>query len=380
MTDLKAAAALALLLLGLGGCQAGGPTTPVRSVANTSEELNAAQIERLFSLALDCVHQEYPNVLLHVLNADVDVQPPRALHPAFYGCFDWHRAVHGHWLLARLAHRYPEHDSAPAAREALFISLNRDNLEGELAYFEAPGRTSFERPYGLAWLLQLDAELLDWGASGDPLAERLSSHLQPLVALAAERLLNWLPKLTFPIRSGTHSQSAFAMALLYDWAGLTGREAAQARVREEAQRLYLRDRNCPLHYEPSGHDFLSPCLATADLLRRVLPPSEFSRWLTAFLPQLDGRSSEWLPTATVSDPTDGHLVHLDGLNLSRAWMLRGIASALPDDDPRQKTLTATADAHQKVGMMSIIDPDYAGGHWLGSFATYLVTDRGLFQP
>ncbi|MEM1231533.1 MAG: DUF2891 domain-containing protein [Pseudomonadota bacterium] len=380
MTDLTTAAVLALLLLGLGGCQTPGPQAPAAPVAPLDTELSAAQIERLIGLALDCVHEEYPNVLLHALNADADAQPPRALHPAFYGCFDWHSAVHGHWLLARLAHRYPEHDSAPAAREALFISLTRSNLEGELAYFEAPGRQSFERPYGLAWLLQLDAELLDWTASGDPLAERLSSHLQPLVELAAERLLSWLPRLTFPIRSGTHSQSAFAMGLLHDWATATGREAALAQVSEEARRLYLGDRQCPLGYEPSGHDFLSPCLATADLLRRVLRPTEFSRWLTDFLPQLDGHSSEWLSTATVSDPTDGHLVHLDGLNLSRAWMLRGIASALPPDDERQGLLAAAADAHRKVGMMSIIDPDYAGGHWLGSFATYLVTDRGLSQP
>lgn len=342
----------------------------------------AAAINRMLELALSCVHREYPNVLLHQLSSAADAQPPQALHPAFYGCFDWHSAVHGHWLLTRLARRYPDHPLAPAAREALFISLTAANIEVELDYLKQDGRRSFERPYGLAWLLQLDLELAEWADEGERLADRLRQNLEGLVDRAVENLELWLPQLTYPIRTGTHSQTAFALGLYWDWASYSQRLEDLTLIRTHSERLYLDDVDCPVSYEPSGQDFFSPCLAQADLLRRLLPPPEYARWLSSFLPALADRSAQsptadWLRVAIVTDPTDGHLVHLDGLNLSRAWMLEGVASGLPAADPRRALLRNAAIEHQLAGLDSLIDPHYAGGHWLGSFATYLLSRRGL---
>ncbi|MEM1433604.1 MAG: DUF2891 domain-containing protein [Pseudomonadota bacterium] len=353
------------------------PAVPPRA-ADAAAELNEALVGQLLNLALSCVHQEYPNVLLHQLQTDADAQTPRQLHPAFYGCFDWHSSVHGHWLLARLARLFPDHPLAPEAREALFTSLDAANLTAELNYLTTPGRRSFERPYGLAWLLQLDQELAEWANDGEPLADRFRSNLEGLVDRAVENLALWLPKLTFPVRSGTHGQTAFALGLFWDWASYEQDGERQALIIREAERLYLGDERCPIHYEPSGHDFLSACLAEADLLRRVLPAAEFADWLARFLPGLG--SAQPLAVAVVSDPTDGHLVHLDGLNLSRAWMLDGIESALAPEDPRRPVLHRLREEHRAVGLRSIIDPHYAGGHWLGSFATYLMTQRGLNSP
>jgi hypothetical protein len=250
-----------------------------------------------------------------------------------------------------------------------------EGIQGEVAYLEAPGREGFERPYGLAWLLQLGAELREWG---EPEARRWSQALAPLEELAASQLKTWLPKLAYPIRSGEHSQTAFAFGLALDWARVAGDTELAALIERVARVLYLDDRDCPLAYEPSGHDFLSPCLAEADLVRRLLPPAEFAAWLRGFMPGLpqDGRA-DWLPVARVTDRTDGKLAHIDGLNLSRAWMLQGVAAGLPADDLRRASLDAAAAAHARSGLAGVSDAHYAGSHWLGSFATYLVTGRGL---
>ena len=348
----------------------------VDDVLEAETPLDEALVGRLLSLALACVHREYPNVILHRLESAADAQAPSTLYPAFYGCFDWHSAVHGHWLLARLARLYPDHPQAPEAREALFLSLGNDRIAGEVAYLTATGRQSFERPYGLAWLLQLDQELAEW-AIDDPLADRMSNNLAGLADVAATHLRRWLPKLSHPVRSGTHGQTAFALSLWWDWAAHADHREDLALLRREAERLYGADVDCPLHYEPSGHDFLSACLAEADLLRRLLAPDDFSRGLEKLLPEVASAPQAWLPVAVVTDPTDGHLVHLDGLNLSRAWMLDGILSALPSEDPRRSVLEARRRAHREAGLRSIVAPHYAGGHWLGSFATYLMTQRGL---
>lgn len=370
-----------LVLILLSACTtAPGPNGGEEQAGATPKDLPAPLVSALAELALDCVHKEYPNVLLHRLESDADASPPRTLHPAFYGCFDWHSSVHGHWLLARIAHLYPDNDAAPAAREALFVSLRKDHIAGELRYLRAPGRASFERPYGLAWLLQLHTELGDWAESGDALAGQLKLNLEPLVEQSLKHLLAWLPKLGYPVRTGTHGQTAFALGLTLDWAGAEARSDVAAVLAQEIKRLYLDDQDCPLRYEPSGHDFLSACIAQADLLRRVLEGPAFGRWLRRFLPQIPIEAdTTWLPIASVTDPTDGHLVHLDGLNLSRAWMLEGIASALPATDDRRTALLHSATQHRSAGMASIVDPHYAGGHWLGSFATYLVTRRGITQ-
>jgi hypothetical protein len=334
-----------------------------------------AAFGRFADLALSCVHREYPNKIAHVLDSDADVAPPRELTPVFWGCFDWHSSVHGHWLLARLARLEPDADFVPAARAALDRSLTPEGVAGEVAYFRAPGREGFERPYGLAWLLQLGAELRDWE---DEDAARWAAALAPLEALAADRLREWLPKLAYPIRGGEHFQTAFAFGLALDWARTAGDTGLEALLVSTSRELYLADRNCPLGYEPSGHDFLSPCLAEADLVRRILPAEEFADWLAGFLPGLRGDSgADWLPVGRVTDRVDGKLAHIDGLNLSRAWMLEGIAAALPAADPRRGSLQAAAAVHAVAGLAGVSDEHYAGSHWLGSFATYLVTGRGL---
>jgi len=323
---------------------------------------DARAAERFANLALACAHKEYPNKISHSLNSDADVSPPRKLTPAFYGCYDWHSSVHGHWLLARLARTFPDAPFTPRAREALRQSLTPENIAQEAAYLRAEGRSSFERPYGLAWLLQLGAELRE----SDP---ELSANLHPLEQAAGERLQAWLPKLSHAVRSGEHSQTAFALGLIID----SSDDPALVKIaRDTARRFFTSDKSCPLNYEPSGEDFLSPCIAEADVMRRVLPPRDFADWLTRFFPH-----TRWPKPAVVTDPSDPRLAHLDGLNLSRAWMLEGIASALPRDDRRIASLKAAADAHREAGLASVTGEHYEGGHWLGSFAVYLTTRRGI---
>lgn len=340
-----------------------------------AQALDAAAAGRFADLALACVHQEYPNKIAHVLNSDADVKPPRELTPVFYGCFDWHSAVHGHWLLARLARTFADAPFAAAARAALARSLTAEKIAGEVRYLEGEGRGTFERPYGLAWLLQLAAELKEWD---DPQARRWAMTLEPLERAAARRLREWLPKLSFPVRTGEHDQTAFALGLVADWAKVAGDVEMFTLVEARTHAFYYGDRNCPMWFEPSGQDFLSPCLAEADLARRFVPPQRYAVWLSLFLPQLplDG-NADWLRPAVVTDRSDGKLVHLDGLNLSRAFMLEGIASGLPPGDPRLPALLGAADAHRAAGLAAVTAQQYEGGHWLGSFATYLVTGRGL---
>lgn len=317
-------------------------------------------LERSAGLALECVHKEYPNKIAHAMNSDADVKPPRELTPAFYGCYDWHSSVHGHWLLARVARRLPDSALARRASAALEKSLTGENIAREVEYFNAPGRATFERPYGLAWLLTLALELRE-------MKSPLSVNLAPLEKAVVARLSAWLPKLSHPVRSGEHSQTAFALGLALDWARGSGDTAFAALIESRARAFYGKDVNCPANYEPSGEDFLSPCLAEADLMRRVLPSREFSAWFDAFMPHWPYKP------LTVTDPADGKLAHLDGLNLSRAWMIEGVASALP----ARPDLALSAKAHAEAGLKAVTGEHYEGGHWLGSFAVYLVTRRGI---
>ena len=335
------------------------------SLSGDSSTVDAKAAERFAALALACVHKEYPNKLSHTLISDHDVAAPRVLTPAFYGCYDWHSSVHGHWLLARLARTFPDAPFAASAKDALAQSITAAHVATEAKYLRAEGRSSFERPYGLAWLLQLAAELREWD---DPLARELSSTLAPLEDAANERLKGWLPKLSYPVRSGEHSQSAFSLGLIID---STRDDALRTLARDTVRRFFLNDQACPLGYEPSGEDFLSPCLAEADVVRRVLSPIEFASWLRRFLP-----SGVTLHPEVVIDPSDPKLAHLDGLNLSRAWMLDGIAAALPPTDDRRAAVLAAAAAHREAGLKSVTGEHYEGGHWLGSFAVYLTTRRG----
>jgi len=330
------------------------------------------------NLALACIHKEYPNKISHILNGHADVAPPRKLTPAFYGCFDWHSAVHGHWLLARLIRIFPHATFVAPVRRALRQSLTAENIAAETAYLRPDARASFERPYGLAWLLQLAAELSEWD---DPQGREMAANLRPLEQLALERLQNWLPKLPHPVRVGEHGQTAFALGLMLDYAR-SGRSANFAKlVESRARHFYLKDKNGPLAYEPSGEDFLSPCLGEADLMRRVLPGDEFARWLQTFLPQISPSKNEvpWLEPVISPDPSDPKLAHLDGLNLSRAWMLEGIASGLPKQDKRLPIIMAAAKEHRRAGLAAVTGKHYEGGHWLGTYAVYLETRRGISQ-
>ena len=366
---LHGAAVAACVLVAAGTSVADG--APASAVA----ELDAAPAQRFAGLALTCVHQEYPNKIGHVLAGDADVLPPRMLTPAFYGCYDWHSAVHAHWLLARIARQFPGTDTASAARAALAQSLTSANIGAELTYLRGAGRTSFERPYGLAWLLALAAELHAWD---DPQAQAWSAALAPLEAEAAARITSWLPKLNYPIRIGEHSQTAFAFGLVHDWARRTGNTAMLALLGQRGRDYYLADRDCPIAYEPSGEDFLSPCLAEADFMRRILPPREFAAWLSGFLPHIPKRAhASWLVPGVVTDRSDPKLAHIDGLNLSRAWMLEGIAAGLPKGDRRIAALEAAAAAHAASALPAVTGEHYEGGHWLGTFATYLTTRAGL---
>jgi hypothetical protein len=350
------------------------PTMPNQS-SSPHAEFNAEAAQRFANLALDCVHKEYPNKLAHSLNSDADVAPPRKLTPAFYGCYDWHSSVHGHWLLARLARTFPDASFTPAARAALQQSLTKENIAQEVIYLKADGRASFERPYGLAWLLQLGGELREWGKT-EATARELSTYMQPLEQAAAERLKTWLPKLSHPVRSGEHSQTAFALGLIIDYARAAGDQEFVKMLLTRTRDFYAADKNCPLAYEPSGEDFLSPCLAEADAMRRALSSTDFAQWLHQFMPQISTGDS-WLPPEKSPDQSDPKLAHIDGLNLSRAWMLEGIASGLPKNDPRIAVLERTAAAHRNAGLAAVTGQHYEGGHWLGSFAVYLTTRRGI---
>lgn len=338
------------------------------STTGSGAPMDAALAARMARLALECVHREYPNKIAHVLNSDADARPPRELTPAFFGCYDWHSAVHGHWLLARLARLYPYEPFAQEARRALARSLTAEKLAAEAAYLSGPGRQTFERPYGLAWLVQLAAELREWD---DVDAKRWLAALQPLEDAAVARLAAWLPKLPRPVRTGEHSNTAFALGLALDFARTAGRREFEALLVARIRDYFLKDTACPLAYEPSGEDFLSPCLAEADAVRRVLPPAEFAEWLGRFLPRIE------LEPTHVTDVTDGKLYHLAGLNLSRAWMLEGIAAGLPAGHARRAGLQKLAGRLAEAGFAAIRAEHYEGGHWLGSFAVYYATRRGI---
>lgn len=340
--------------------------------------LDAATAQRFAGLALACLHQEYPNHISHTLASDADARPPRENNPAFYGCYDWHSNVHGHWLLVRLLRKFPDAPFASTARAELARSFTAEHIAAEVSYLQQPGRASFERPYGLAWLLQLCAELRSWN---DPLAQQWAATLRPLETEAAARLARWLPDLHYPIRIGEHDQTAFSFGLIWDWAKIAGDAPMRSLLTDAARRFYSQDKNCPLNYEPSGQDFLSPCLAEADFMRRVLDQAAFRKWLTAFLPGIPKTArATWLPPGVVTNRSDPKLAHIDGLNLSRAWMLEGIAAGLGPEDRRVPALLAAAAQHANSALPAVTGEHYEGGHWLGTFAVYLVTNAGTDSP
>ncbi|RAV29291.1 DUF2891 domain-containing protein [Sinomicrobium soli] len=327
---------------------------------NTYHRLTLEEANRLAELPLHCMQTEYPNKLSQTLADATGLKSPEALHPAFYGCFDWHSSVHGHWMLVSLLKQFPGLEKGEEIKQKLKENISAENILREVAYFKE--EPSYERTYGWAWLLKLAGELHTWDA---PLARELERNLQPLTDVIVKSYLDFLPKLHYPIRVGEHSNTAFGLTFAYDYAATVKHEALLALIKKRARDFYSGDRDCPMGWEPGGFDFLSPCLEEADIMRRVLPHDEFRDWFENFLPQLKDPGFAW-EQGKVSDRTDGKLVHLDGVNFSRAWCLYAIAR----DFPEYGHLRKIANAHIAYSLPHIVDGNYEGTHWLGSFAVY----------
>jgi hypothetical protein len=341
------------------------------SQMNTNKSLTEKQASHFASLALKCVAREYPNKPEHVINNASEVKSPRALHPAFYGCYDWHSSVHGHWMLIRLLKTFPNLAEAPRVRSALDANLTAENIQAEIAYMKQPNRQSFERTYGWAWALKLAEELHAWN---DADGKRWSANLQPLAELISKSYQIFLPKQTYPIRTGVHPNTAFGLAFAIDYAKAVGDRDLDALLNERSRIYFAKDTNYPGGWEPGGEDFFSAALMEADLMRRVMSSREFATWFHKFLPEVSkGGPPSLLQPAIVTDRSDPKLVHLDGLNLSRAWCMRSIAVALPENDPARRVLSESADKHASAALAHVASGDYAGEHWLASFAVFLLS-------
>jgi Protein of unknown function (DUF2891) len=331
------------------------------SITCSAQTLSLSDANHLASLPIKCLQQEYPNKLGQMLIDSTEIKSPKELHPTFYGCFDWHSSVHGHWSLVYLLKKFPNLEKRDEIIQKLKINLSKENIQSEIEYLNKKHEKSFERTYGWNWLLKLQLELETFD---DPFAKELAQNLKPLSNLIIERYIEFLPKLLYPIRVGTHSNSAFGLTYALDYAVFSNNIEFQNVIKSNAKRLYLSDKNCPFSWEPSGTDFLSPCFEEMALMQRVLSKNEFIVWLKKFAPQLFSKKFT-IETAKVSDRTDGHLVHLDGLNFSRAWNLYYLINQYLKEFSHLKKV---ADIHLNFSLPSIVDGNYEGEHWLASFA------------
>ena len=349
---------------------------PVRAQDRDAREvfkLTPPVASRFAELALRCVAREYPNKPDHVMNSEKDILSPRVMHPAFYGCFDWHSSVHGHWMLVRLLRMFPDLPEAPRIRAVLNSNLAASNVKVEVDYLDQPGRKSFERTYGWAWLLKLAQELHDWN---DVQRRQWAKNLQPLTKAIVNRYIDFLPRQTYPIRTGVHPNTAFGIAFALDYARAVSDRQLEKILVSRCLAYYADDRDAPESWEPGGEDFFSPSLMEADLMRRILNKDRFDRWFKRFMPGLvKGTAGNLLKPAVVSDRTDPKIVHLDGLNLSRAWCMKGIASALSVNDPTRDRLLKSAELHASDALAHIASGNYEGEHWLASFAVYLLSQN-----
>lgn len=332
-----------------------------------AQTLDLPQAEKIFSLPVHCIEVEYPNKLGQVLGSTDDLKSPKELRPVFYGCFDWHSSVHGYWSIIKLLKEYPQLDSSGEVRAILNRNITLENVSVESAFFKDYNNRNFERTYGWAWLFQLQSELDSWD---DPDAQQWSLALKPLADTLVKKYKEYLPKLYYPIRTGQHDNTAFGLSLSIDYARSINDKEFQQLIMEHAIRLYGKDMDCNLSYEPSGSDFLSPCLEEALLMSKVLDMQEYRVWLKNFLPEIFNPDFALEP-GEVSDRTDGHLVHLDGLNFSRATCLYIIAKKLPE----LGYLKTIADNHLNYSLGNITNDDYMGSHWLGSFALYALMSK-----
>ena len=329
--------------------------------------LNLEEANKLVELPLACINTEYPNKLGQTLGSEEDIKNPKILHPAFYGCFDWHSSVHAHWSLVRLLKEFPKLDKANDIKVALQQSLSKENIDAEVSYFRGEHNADYERTYGWAWLLKLDEELRTWDSD---LGVELSKNMQPLTGIIVDRFSDFLPKLNYPIRVGEHTNTAFALSFAHDYAVTANNENFLSIIEKRAKDYYLKDDNCPMSWEPSGFDFLSPCLEEVDIMRKVLPKAAFDLWIQDFMPDLKNKDFALEP-GEVSDRTDGKLVHLDGLNFSRAWVMYGLTNQYPEIYGHLKKV---ADQHVSRSFNNLTGDSYEGGHWLGSFAIYALQE------
>ncbi len=352
-----------IVLLVLVSCQ------PAQKQNNTAPEqplhLTGQEAVKLSVLPLKCIHQEYPNKLSQVITSDEDLNPPRALHPCFYGCFDWHSSVHGHWSLVKLLKQFPDMPRADSIKLLLSNQITKEKILTEVAYFEPKENKTYERTYGWAWLLTLASELHTWD---NPMARQLEQNLQPLTDTIVSYYKTYLPKLRYPIRVGTHTNTAFGLSFAFDYAKTVNDTAFQKIIAQRAKDFFLNDKNYPMWWEPGGYDFLSPALEEIDIMRKVLPEKGFMNWLHGFLPEITKPDFSLAP-GEVSDRTDGHMVHLDGVNFSRAWCLYGLANQYPE----YNYLISIANNHVNHSLPNLMGDSYEGGHWLGSFAINALT-------
>jgi hypothetical protein len=344
---------------------------PVEGPIKPFPELELGAASLFAGLALHGITREYPNKLDHVMNDAEDVRSPSSLHPVFFGSYDWHSCVHGHWLLVRLLKLYPDLPEAEEIRATLNGLLTPDGVAAEVAYLEQPSRASFERTYGWAWLLKLTEELHGWA---DEDGIRWRANLEPLAQAFAQQYLEFLPKQDYPIRRGVHPNTAFGIAFALDYARKVGHRSLEELLLERSLTYFGQDRDYPAQWEPDGDDFFSRSLMEAELMRRVLPEDEFPAWFHRFLPGLArGEPASLLQPADVSDRTDPKIVHLDGLNLSRAWCMRLVAGALPEGDPVRAVLIDSATTHALATLPHISSGNYVGEHWLATFAVLMLT-------
>ncbi len=329
--------------------------------------LTTKQVKQLMELPIHCVNTEYPNKLSQVLEKKSDLKSPKELHPSFYGCFDWHSSVHGHWSLVKLLKNNPNISNFNEVLQLLEKDISKQNILTEVAYFDRKYNKNYERTYGWSWLLKLALELHTWD---NPKAKKLEQNLQPLTNLIVKKYIEFLPKLRYPIRVGTHTNTAFGLTFAYDYAKQTKNTELLEAITKRAKFFYFQDENCPMTWEPSGTDFLSPCLEEAALMKRILNKEEYIKWLHQFLPDLF-KTDYTLQVGIVTDRTDGHLVHLDGLNFSRAWCLNEISKEIP----QLKHLKKIADTHIKYSLPNLVGDSYEGGHWLASFAIYALDSQ-----
>jgi hypothetical protein len=336
---------------------------------STKFALTTEGASHLAQLPMKCIVQEYPNKVNHTAVADEDQKlTPIQLHPSFYGCFDWHSSVHGHWMLVRLLKQFPNLKEAQAIRKLLNTTLSAENIKKETAYFNAPLSKSFERTYGWAWILKLQEEINSYN---DAEATQWKQNLQPLTNKVIELWIAFLPKQTYPNRTGVHGNTAFGLNFAIDYARSVHNDVFEKQLIKAANRLFLQDKNAPTLWEPDGSDFFSPSLMEADLMRKVLPKSQFTNWLNHWLSNSALQHLTQLPH--VSDRSDLQIVHLDGLCFSRSWCMSGIAQQLPINDTRRKLLLASSVKHLNQSLSTVASGEYGGEHWLASFAVYAIS-------